>query len=559
MKRIIPIRRLAIVFHLAVSLMIIFGLSRFWGSDSVICYSSKILLFSLSYILTLLFFTLFSENVTSKIVIILIALLCSHELYTGISQLLGFSASNNGRFVIAGSFDNPGPYAGFISVSLILLLAFCVKNHKGRKKNHISNFIYCGVFVVAVAAMIILPSTQSRSSILALVCGIILLIFGEERIKEKAVPFFRKYGVWLVLILFLIGTGAYLFKKRSADGRFYMGRICVKAICENGWKGAGVGHFGEAYGQTQVHYFKQQIDENGTDDLDWRAIEEHTRMVADCPDSAFNEFLSIGVEEGPIVMLFFIAVIVTAAVISFKRGTIWCYGLTTLAVFAFFSYPLHLWQFQIMLSFLLAACVSDGDNNDIRNKIIKLSILSTTIVVLSFVTCYKVIPGLRQYRKAEQAWKKAERLYNKEYYEYVDEYCDTIVPFFKHDERFLFEYGQSLNKTGNYTKSDSILMMGASISCDPMFWNVMGNNSLALGKYREAEGRYKHAFYMVPNRMYPLYLLAKLYHAEGDTAKFLDMADKVDSFIPKVESQNTKRLRDEINEIKTGYIQQIVR
>ena len=547
------------MFHLAVSLMIILTFSRSLVSDTDISYSSKILLFSLFYILTLLLFTIFSENVTSKTIIILIALLCSYELYTGISQLFGFSVSNNGRFIITGSFENPGPYGGFVSVSLILLLAFCVKNHEGRKKNHITNLIYIGVYVVAVAAMIILPSTQSRSSILSLACGIILIAFGEERIKEKAVPYLKKYGVWLVLILLFIGTGAYLFKKPSADGRFYMGRICVKAICENGWKGAGVGHFGEAYGQTQAHCFKQQIDENGTDDLDWRAIDEHTRMVADCPDSAFNEYLSIGVEEGPIVMLLFIAVIVTAFVISFRRGTIWCYGLTTLAVFAFFSYPFHLWQFQIMLSFLLAACVSDGDNKDVKKKILRLSILSTSLVVLCFVTYYKVIPGLRQYRKAEQAWKKAERLYNKEYYEYVDEYCDTIVPFFKHDERFLFEYGQSLNKTGNYTKSDSILMMGASISCDPMFWNVMGNNSLALGKYREAEERYKHAFYMVPNRMYPLYLLAKLYHAEGDAAKFLDMADKVDSFIPKVESKNTKRLRDEINEIKTGYIQQIVR
>lgn len=368
MDRIIPNRRQGIVFHLAVSLMIVFGFSRYLVSDTEIIYSSKILLFCLSYILILLIFALFSENVTSKSIIILIALLCSYELYTGICQLLGVSLSNNVRFAITGSFTNPGPYGGFISVSLILLFAYCVKNHVGRKKNHFSNLIYNGVLVVAVAAMIILPSTQSRSSILALVCGIILVAFSEERIKKKAVPFLRKYGVWLALILLFIGAGAYLFKKPSADGRFYMGRICVKAICENGWKGAGVEHFGEAYGQTQAHYFKQQIDENGKDDLDWRAIDEHTRMVADCPDSAFNEYLSIGVEEGPIVMLLFIAVIVTAFVISFRRGTIWCYGLTTLAVFAFFSYPFHLWQFQIMLSFLLAACVSDGDNKDVKKR-----------------------------------------------------------------------------------------------------------------------------------------------------------------------------------------------
>ena len=119
--------------------------------------------------------------------------------------------------------------------------------------------------------------------------------------------------------------------------------------------------------------------------------------------------------------------------------------------------------------------------------------------------------------------------------------------------QFLFAYGQSLNKTGQYEKSDSILKLGAEISSDPMFWNVMGNNSLALGRYREAEERYKHAFYMVPNRLYPLTLLAKLYHAEGDTVRFLDMAEKVETFVPKIENANTKRLREEIRDIKAGY------
>jgi len=96
--------------------------------------------------------------------------------------------------------------------------------------------------------------------------------------------------------------------------------------------------------------------------------------------------------------------------------------------------------------------------------------------------------------------------------------------------------------------------MGTEISSDPMFWNVMGNNSLALGKYREAEERYKHAFYMVPNRLYPLYLLGKMYHEEGDTAKFLYMAEKIASFPPKIESINTEQMRNEIKEIRIDYM-----
>jgi tetratricopeptide (TPR) repeat protein len=164
------------------------------------------------------------------------------------------------------------------------------------------------------------------------------------------------------------------------------------------------------------------------------------------------------------------------------------------------------------------------------------------------------VPQVKRYKQAALSWKKVERWHNMEYYEYVIEESDALIPFFKNDRKFLFVYGQSLNKIGQYEKSDSILKLGTEISSDPMFWNVMGNNSLELGRYREAEERYKHAFYMVPNRLYPLYLLAKLYHAEGDTARFLEMADKVELFVPKVESVNTERLRSEIKDLKTSYM-----
>lgn len=110
----------------------------------------------------------------------------------------------------------------------------------------------------------------------------------------------------------------------------------------------------------------------------------------------------------------------------------------------------------------------------------------------------------------------------------------------------LFSFGRFINQTGNFELSDSVLMVGAERSNDPMFWNVMGNNSLALGKYLEAEQRYRYAFSMVPNRLYPLCLLAKLYYAQGDTARFTEMAYTIRCFKAKVESQNTAVLRDEI-------------
>ena len=210
------------------------------------------------------------------------------------------------------------------------------------------------------------------------------------------------------------------------------------------------------------------------------------------------------------------------------------------------------------MAVLLSACVSECHYSiGIKRRACRYTALTLMIMILMVLSVSIVLrmPPIKLYKQAVLSWKKTERWHMMEYYEYVVEDAESLLPLLSNDRHFLFAYGQSLNKIGQYEKSDSILKLGIEISSDPMFWNVMGNNSLALGRYREAEECYKHAFYMVPNRLYPLYLLAKLYHEEGDSAKFMDMADKVDTLIPKVESKNTKRLRDEINEIKTGNIQ----
>lgn len=548
-------RKILFFFHLAVSILMIYMIAGYHEAyASVVKGDFLLMVLCVVYILTILYFFLFNNKWASKIAIIPIALICAYEVYLGLSQLFGYTSSNHSLFSITGSFQNPGPYGGFLAVCISLLVAYYVKNSDDKKSKSLSKLLYYIVSVVLVLAIIILPSTQSRSAILALSCSMFLMAFGNEKIRERIKPFLKRYGILLALGFVIVGIGAYMIKKPSADGRFFMDRICIKTICDNGLRGAGTGRFGAAYGQTQARYFKEQIDKNGKDDLDWRAINEHDRMTADCPDNAFNEFLFLGVEEGPIVMLLFIALIVTAIFISFRSDTIWCYGLTTLAVFAFFSFPFHVVQLQIMLTALLSACVSESQYSLFfkgrkEGRYTALIIMISALMVLS-VTIVHREPQVKRYKQAVLSWQKIYGWHRTEYYEYVVEDADTLLPLFKDDRHFLFAYGQSLNKIGQYEISDSILKIGTEISSDPMFWNVMGNNSLELGKYREAEECYKHAFYMVPNRLYPLCLLAKLYYTEGDTLRFLDISDKVETFVPKVESVNTERLRTEIKKLR---------
>lgn len=475
---------------------------------------------------------------------------CVRESLWGLFQLFGYRKSNNYLYAITGSFDNPGPYGGFLAVCVSVIGAYALSNKPIQETHLLSKVFYWISSVVALFGLVIIPSTQSRTAILALVCSMLLLAFGTDSIRIKLKPILNKYGKWLLFSSIALAICAYILKKPSADGRLFMDRISIMTMCDNGITGAGKGHFAYAYGETQAWYFQNQIDERGKDDMDWTAIKEHDRLTANCPDNAFNEYLFVGVEYGPLAMLLFVAVIVFAIVISFKRRTIWCYGMTAFAVFAMFSYPLHVIQFQVMIPFLLVACFLDRMPSRMRTPI--LFLFSAVLIVLSIVTV-KNLPAIRRQKQAESEWGEVNSMHQMGHYEYVSKGCSSLMPYLSTNYRFLFAYGQSLNKIGQYEKSDSILKLGTEISSDPMFWNVMGNNSLALGNYREAEARYKHAFYMVPNRLYPLTLLAKLYHAEGDTVRFLNMTEKVETFVPKIENANTKRLREEIRDIKAGY------
>ena len=511
--------------------------------NSQIGFSHSMFMVITSFALTGILMSSFPTFASCLLLLLSIGL-AAYETAYGELQLIGIIAPGNYSLACTGSFANAGPYGGFLAVIISILAAnsFFGSNKITRNITTIAIFV----------PLVMLPATQSRSALLALSCSMFFLAVRKESIRNRLITILKKCGVLIVPGVCILVVGAYLFKKPSADGRLFMNKMSIITMRTNGWDGVGSGHFGGAFGESQARYFSSQIAQLGGNDIDWGAIKEKERLMANAADNAFNEYLFIGVEYGPIAMILFVGIIAFAIIISIKRNTVWGYGLITFAVFEFFSYPLHIKQFQILFSVLLAACLFDNNEQKIKGR--GLFITMADILVL-FIAATLMIPSWRKYKQAEFTWEKTERWHQMECYDFVVEDCEKLYTYMKDDYRFLFTYGQALNKTGYYEKSDSILKMGSEISSDPMFWNVMGNNSLALGRYREAEDRYKHAFYMIPNRLYPLYLLAKLYYTENDTVRFVDISNRIEGFIPKVESQNTERLRSEIRDLKSTLFQ----
>ena len=99
----------------------------------------------------------------------------------------------------------------------------------------------------------------------------------------------------------------------------------------------------------------------------------------------------------------------------------------------------------------------------------------------------------------------------------------------KDNYRFIYDYGYALHKCKRYQESTKILMEGAKISSDPMFYNIIGKNYEAMGAYDLAEGAYMHAHYMVPSRIYPLSLLMNLKIKTGDIHYAIEIGEKIQS------------------------------
>ena len=116
---------------------------------------------------------------------------------------------------------------------------------------------------------------------------------------------------------------------------------------------------------------------------------------------------------------------------------------------------------------------------------------------------------------------------------------------------FLFEYGHSLYKSGRYDLSNSFLEQAALYSTDPMILNIIGKNYQEMQYYEKAETYYWASVHRLPGRIYPYYLLAKLYAEPGyrNREKFEKMQRIVLTKEPKVYSTAIREMRSEVEKI----------
>lgn len=463
------------------------------------------------------------------------------EVIWGLGQFSGLSYSYHHLFRVTGSLFNPGPYGGLVGIISPVILHYMLLIPKKGDAKIIYNIELWTILFLLLLFGIVLIITISRAAWIAtsIGCGFIMVMHFNA--KYYLVRFYRRNTLLFFMTLFIfislvsgLFVSAYLLKKESADGRLLIWKVTFEYIKQRPLTGSGIGMFGGIYGEAQENWFLQG------------KASQQEELIADAPEFCFNDYLQIAAENGIIGLILFLGIIGS----TFSRFFSDCQhisvgikgALITFIVFACFSYPLNVLPLCIIFTLLIA--LSHG------NKTMEMERKDRWYTCifwggLVFVTFFIIENKVRE-KNAYIAWQA--ELGNNQIDRYEETVCRyrALYPYLKNQVPFLFEYAQHLSKTGRYEESNNILFEAAYLSSDPMIRNIIGKNYQSMQQFSSAEHFYKKAYYMVPNRFYPLYLLAKMYIQNGQVNKAKKIARLIINKNPKIISPAIRDMKEEM-------------
>ena len=506
-------------------------------------------------------YVLIRSTINKKLTVISLAIVLilssSYQSFIGLKQLYGYKSSLHNIFQITGTFFNPGPYAGYVALSIPILIALVLyfeklNISKTRYKWMFKLFkiiVWCLLFI----NLIILPPTQSRAAWIATFMGVTYIFVVKYNLLSKLKSQIFQKRVLILLSVLLVtlaisGYSLFKYKEASANGRTLIWKVTSQLIAQKPVSGYGMGAFDALYMNQQANHF-QLNDTN---------IKE--QMVAGTPEAPFNEFFNIWLSYGLIAVLIIIFVIFiilfrtktnpenkTAIdkaeyyILTGLKGT-----LVTFITFSLFSYPLMLAPFTLIIIMIIATLGK-------YSKPIKVFkhrfILPTAVMILGIYATIHYLPQRKEHYKHLKEWNKTNNFYQMQNYDIAVEAYEEIYSTFKHNGEFLQLYGKALNIKGDYKESNRILTEAKKYCNNQIIENTLGDNYKALGKVSKAETAYTKSMNMIPSMLYPKYLLAKLYEENDMKEKAKNMAQIIINHPLKVESTATREINSYVKKI----------
>ena len=448
------------------------------------------------------------------IVLMLLALV---QCCWGLLQLYDVLPSQHGIFKITGSFFNPAPYSGFLAMLFPLALHRALAGDQAPDWQRKLGWMVAGMIL-----LVVIPA-RSRAAWLALVAGGGFVLAHHwhlwDRVRQLAI--WKKVGL-VTVILAMLGSGLYgiyRLKPDSADGRLLIWKVSAGMFAEHPVFGRGVARFAPEYMLAQGDYFASG---RGS---------EREEMLAGQVDTAYNEFLQMGVELGAVGLLLFLAVLV----VGFRshsgggESVPWQAMLIVWMVFAGFSYPGYSWPVALLL---ILAFVGLAKADQPMGRLTR----NVPGVVLMVVAGVMILAWMWQTQPAVSKWQDGRSAYNYgDYRGALDHYQDAYRAL-EHEGLFLQQVAKAMQQNGNYRGSNGVLNWSRTYYNDPFTYSLMGENFTRMNSYDRAEDAYMRSHYMVPHRLWPRYLMVKMLYQKGERERCRELAREVSASKPKVSS-----------------------
>jgi O-antigen polymerase len=489
----------------------------------------------------------------------------------GLLQLYNILPGFHRNFTITGTFFNPAPYALYLSVVFPMALTNVLFKNKPEGINNenindlkgsskVVSFFYFNKssltyylsLATVIAILLVLPLIMIRAAWLGTLAGTLVVFQYKyqylQHIKLLLKSPMRRFLIVVLTLALavLLGAGTYFFKKDSADGKLFIWEVTIGKIVQKPLFGYGVGRFEAEYNYWQADYFLNHPEE----------IRGSKGKVAGDTKYAFNDFLEMGSELGLTGLLLFLAVI-TSVFLGVKRfespefigsfNKILYPSFLVLLCIAAVSFPLYNVPLLLLFFTVLALISANTTGIKIPEKITAIFTYSTVIIL--FIGSIHISKALPEIYKSYNSWQQANLLYEMKIYDSAEKKYEAAYPVLKYNGDYLQYFGKCYAMNNNYYLAQDLLTRARQFGGDCILYTTLGDIYKETKQYVLAESMYKMAARMMPEMLYPDYLLAKLYVITGERQKALQQATEGLNRNLKFESMATKEMKTEMKNI----------
>lgn len=422
--------------------------------------------------------------------------------------------STHQTFNILGTFNNPGPLGGYLSIVITIIVGLYMSYKTNALLKHL-------LFTLIIILLFTLILTESRAGWLSAITGVGSLYLFKRNERKRTLSIHHKCCLTILIASFIVF--AYFYKKDSANGRLLIWRISTEMIKSSPLTGHGVGSFEKKYMYYQAQYFKSHPHSGYAN-------------LADNIVYPYNEFLRIIIEQGVIgfVMTLAIIVIIYKAPLFKKCNTIYLGAFTSLITFSLFSYtfniPLIWLQIPLLMGgiqFKKSFCVPSRLNFH----------LEWIVCVICLIIIFKSSYDYHQLHQAIKKLHSTSASERKKAEIHIENHQNEI----NSAPRLLDIYTQYCFQNLPIKYSLPVLKKATNIIPSCELYCDLGDVYKEQNNFDKAKKCYRLAKYMLPNRLLPKHKLFCLYRVQGDSIKMNKIGNEI--LLTEIKIPNTKALR----------------